>query len=67
MTPQTTPTTEPEQQDLLLNSAETCKILKISRPTLHRYVRQKFLNPFRLPGGRLRFRKSELIAILAVP
>lgn len=52
---------------MLLNSAETCELLKISRPTLHRYVRQKLLNPFRLPGGRLRFRKSDVVMILALP
>jgi excisionase family DNA binding protein len=66
MTPHTIPT-KSEEQDMLLNSAETCELLKISRPTLHRYVRQKLLHPFRLPGGRLRFRKSDVVMILALP
>jgi excisionase family DNA binding protein len=52
---------------MLLNSAETCEILKISRPTLHRYVRRKLLKPFRLPGGRMRFRKADVVSILALP
>jgi excisionase family DNA binding protein len=57
----------PEEFANLITSAETCALLKISRPTLHRYVRQKLLHPFRLPGGRLRFRKSDVVMILALP
>jgi excisionase family DNA binding protein len=52
-------------QDPLLTSAETCEALKISRPTLHRYVRQKRILPRRLPGGQLRFNQSEVLALLA--
>jgi excisionase family DNA binding protein len=52
-------------QDHLITSAETCDLLRISRPTLHRYVRQKRLVPKRLPGGRLRFNRSEVLNLLA--
>jgi excisionase family DNA binding protein len=55
-----------EEFATLITSAETCEYLKISRPTLHRYVRRKLLNPFRLPGGRLRFSKSDVVLILAL-
>lgn len=51
--------------DMIVTSAETCELLKISRPTLHRYVRQKRLVPKRLPGGRLRFNRSEVLNLLA--
>jgi excisionase family DNA binding protein len=57
----------PDEFANLITSAETCELLKISRPTLHRYVRRKLLNPFRLPGGRLRFRKADVVMILAFP
>lgn len=55
----------PDVQDLLITSAETCELLRISRPTLHRYVRQKRLDPKRLPGGRLRFQRSAVLSLLA--
>jgi excisionase family DNA binding protein len=59
-------TTENEQaEDVIVTSAETCDLLKISRPTLHRYVRQKRLVPRRLPGGRLRFNRSDVLKLLA--
>ncbi len=51
--------------DMIVTSAETCDLLKISRPTLHRYVRQKRLVPKRLPGGRLRFNRSDVLNLLA--
>jgi excisionase family DNA binding protein len=50
--------------DMIVTSAEACELLKISRPTLHRYVRQKRLVPKRLPGGRLRFNRSEVLDLL---
>ena len=49
----------------IVTSSETCKILKISRPTLHRYVRAQRLKPKRLPGGQLRFERSEVLSLLA--
>lgn len=52
-------------QDHLITSAETCDLLRISRPTLHRYVRQMRLVPKRLPGGRLRFNRSDVLNLLA--
>jgi excisionase family DNA binding protein len=51
--------------DMIVTSAETCALLRISRPTLHRYVRQKRLVPKRLPGGRLRFNRSDVLNLLA--
>jgi excisionase family DNA binding protein len=59
-----TPKAESHQEPVI-TSAETCDLLRISRPTLHRYVRQKRLLPFRLPGGQLRFKRSEVLALLA--
>lgn len=55
----------PDLQDPLITSAETCDLIRISRPTLHRYVRQGRLSPKRLPGGRLRFQRSEVLNLLA--
>jgi excisionase family DNA binding protein len=52
-------------QDHLITSAETCDLLRISRPTLHRYVRAARLLPKRLPGGRLRFNRSDVLNLLA--
>ena len=47
-----------------LTSEQVCKHLCISRPTLHRYVKQHHLNPKRLPGGQLRFSQSEVDSLL---
>lgn len=58
-----TPTSDVIEDDLI-TSAETCDLLRISRPTLHRYVRQKHLQPKRLPGGQLRFHRSEVLQLL---
>jgi len=52
-------------QDHLITSAEACDLPRVSRPTLHRYVRQKRLVPKRLPGGRLRFNRSDVLNLLA--
>ena len=61
-TPSTIAATTDEE---IVTSSETCKILKISRPTLHRYVRAQRLKPKRLPGGQLRFERSEVLNLLA--
>ena len=55
----------PSSQDQLITSAETCEILSISMPTLRRYVRAGHLAPKRLPGGRLRFNRSDVLNLLA--
>jgi excisionase family DNA binding protein len=59
--------TSPELSDAdpLLTTAEVKGYLKISTPTVHRWVRSGILKPKRLPGGGLRFRKSELDLVLA--
>lgn len=49
----------------LLTTREAMAYLKISKPTIIRYSSSGILNPKRLPGGALRFRRSDLDAILA--
>lgn len=47
----------------LLNSEEVCQLLRVSRPTLHRYVKNGTLKPKRLPGGRLRFDRQQALSV----
>lgn len=51
--------------DPLFTSKEAREYLKVSKPTIHRWVGSGILKPNRLPGGGLRFRKSALDGILA--
>ncbi len=62
---QQNPSNTVTDDSILHTSAEACAFLKISRPTLHRYVRDSRLLPKRLPGGGLRFLKSDLEKLLA--
>jgi excisionase family DNA binding protein len=48
-----------------ITSDQACKILNISRATLHRYVRKHLLHPLRLPGGQLRFSLEDLQKVLS--
>jgi excisionase family DNA binding protein len=48
----------------LYNTKEACKILKISRQTLFRYIHQGKLNPIRLSSRANRFDEGELCRLL---
>jgi len=60
--PTPTPAIGPEPW---LDTAATCDHLAISKPTLYRWVKAGRITPRRTPTGELRFRRSELDAILA--
>lgn len=47
-----------------LTTREATAYLKISEPTVHRWVKEGILKPRRLPGGNLRFRRSDLDDVL---
>jgi excisionase family DNA binding protein len=48
----------------LLTTAEVCEILKIGRTTLYRWGLDGALRPVRLPKGTLRYRRSEVEALI---
>ena len=48
-----------------LNTDAACKYLRVKRLTIYRWVKAKTLNPKRLPGGELRFRRSDLDDLLS--
>jgi len=48
-----------------MKTPEACKHLSISEPTLRRWLKKKLITPRRTPTGELRFRRSELDALLA--
>lgn len=40
---------------------EACELLRVSRPTIYRFIKDKRLMPYELPGFRgMRFRKKDL-------
>jgi excisionase family DNA binding protein len=54
------PTVEAEKpEERLLTSAETCKFLRCSKPTLHRWKMAGII-PFVRLGGNIRYRESDL-------
>lgn len=54
-----------EEEELYLNSKETCRLLNISNTTLHDWIKKKKLSPHRM-GHRLLFLKSEIMKRIAV-
>ena len=59
----TKPTTTAEPEPWL-DAEDSCAHLKISRPTLYRWINSKRLQPKRTPTGAFRFRRSDLDALL---
>lgn len=57
----TVPTSEAEPW---VNTAAACKHLCISGPTIRRWIKADRLKPKRTPTGELRFRLSDLDALL---
>jgi excisionase family DNA binding protein len=51
----------------LINSKEARDLLKVSRSTLHRYVKSGKVPVRRTPGGQLRFSATDLAALIAPP
>jgi excisionase family DNA binding protein len=59
---------KPEENQSLepyLITKEAKEYLKVSTPTIHRWIRAGILKPSRLPGGGLRFRRADLDKVLA--
>jgi len=48
-----------------INTAAACEHLDISVPTIRRWIKAKKLTPHRTPTGELRFRRSQLDAIIS--
>ena len=46
--------------DQWLNTTAACKYLRVRRLTIYRWVKADILNPKRLPGGGLRFCRTDL-------
>ena len=66
----TTPADQPEKKsgaepDRFLRPREAAEYVGLSKRTLARYIKSGRLNPHRLNGRVLRFRRSELDAFLA--
>lgn len=49
----------------LLDTADAAQFLHVHQKTLMRWVREGQLEAMRTPGGRLRFRQSDLDAFIA--
>jgi excisionase family DNA binding protein len=64
MTTPTTNTTPISESEPWVNTAAACKHLSISAPTIRRWIKAGRLKPKRTPTGELRFRRSELDALL---
>jgi len=47
-----------------INTANACKYLGISTPTLRRWIRDGKIKPKRTPTGEYRYRRSELDTLL---
>jgi len=43
-----------------MNTYEACQYLRISKPTIYRWIQAGLLKFKRTPGGELRFRRSDL-------
>jgi len=56
---------EKEEEELYLNSKETCRLLNISNTTLHDWIKKGKLIPHRM-GRKLLFLKSEIMKQIAV-
>lgn len=54
---------EPKPQDELLTAKEACKLLKVSRPTLHRWKQAGVIPSVKI-GGNIRYPKNKLIEYL---
>jgi excisionase family DNA binding protein len=52
------PTVEAEKEEKLLTSEEVCKILRCSRPTLHRWKRAGLIDFVRI--GIIRYKQTDL-------
>lgn len=48
----------------LLTISDVADLLNLSRDTVHRLVRRGHLAPYRLPNGRPRFRRDDVLALL---
>lgn len=48
-----------------INTAAACEHLDISMPTIRRWIKDKKLTPRRTPTGELRFRRSQLDALIS--
>lgn len=47
--------------DDLVGTTEAAKLARVSVPTIHRWTREGKLRGERLPGGRLRYRRADVI------
>jgi excisionase family DNA binding protein len=58
--------TDPATDDLL-SPAQASALIGVSVQTLRRYDREERLASVRTPGGQRRFRRSDVLALLAPP
>jgi excisionase family DNA binding protein len=50
----------------LLTSEEVCEALKISKPTLYRWIRRGWIRAVTLPGQRIRIPEEEIRKIVII-
>jgi excisionase family DNA binding protein len=50
----------------LLTSEEVCETLKISKPTLYRWIRRGWIRAVTLPGQRIRIPEEEIRKIVII-
>src|SRR4051794_13623091 len=58
--------TIPAASDELLNKKEAAKYLKISLPTLSKYINEGYVKAYTVSGTRMRFKTSDLDKALKV-
>lgn len=50
--------------DPLLSTGEAAKILDVSDETLRRWTKEGLVRHVRMPSGRMRYRRSDVLAVL---
>lgn len=57
-----TPEIKESNDEELYTTEEACKILKCSKPTLHRWKKENIVNHIRI-GNNIRYKKSDLMKL----
>jgi len=57
------PEIKEKDEEVLYTTEEACKILKCSKPTLHRGKKEGIVNHIRI-GNNIRYKKSDLLKLI---
>jgi excisionase family DNA binding protein len=58
-----TPEIKEKDEEVLYTTEEACKILKCSKPTLHRWKKENIVPHIRI-GNNIRYKKSDLMKLI---